>query len=213
MDLNDILFIASGLIFTLKVTFGAIFIAIIFGTIISILRYAKIVPFLANSFVSVIRGTPIILQLAIVYFAVPQLLGIELSVIASSIITFGINSSAYTAEILRGGIESIPKGQFEASKALHIPTFFMWRDIILPQVLRNVLPMIVHEIISLIKETAVVTTIGGLDVMRKAQMVAAEKFDYFTPLFIAGISYYLIILLAEYIGRIIEKKIKNVRNT
>ncbi len=98
------------------------------------------------------------------------------------------------------------KNQFEAAKTLQIPSFYMWRDIILPQVIKNILPAMINEIIALLKETALISTIGGVDIMRSAQMLAAEQFTYFIPLCLAGAYYYALVLLIEYIGKKIEQK-------
>jgi polar amino acid transport system permease protein len=111
------------------------------------------------------------------------------------------------AEILRSGIGSIPKGQFEAAKMLKIPTLYTWKDIIFPQVFAHIFPAMIGEIIALLKETALIATIGGADVMRRSQMVAAESFTYFIPLCIAGLYYYIIVLIIEYIGKKWEGKI------
>lgn len=204
--LHDFVFIASGLSLTLKVTLAAICISTILGTVLAVLRYMQKFSFLIDAFVSIIRGTPLLVQLSLVYFSVPQLLSVHLSILAASVITFGLNSSAYTAEILRAGLKSVPLGQFEAAKSLHIPPFFMWRDIILPQVISNVFPTLIHEVIALIKETAIISMIGGLEVTRRAQVVAAEEFTYFAPLCMAGLIYYLIILGLEVISRRVEGK-------
>ena len=165
-----------------------------------------------NTLISIIRGTPLILQLSLFYFSAPSLLGLKLTVVQAGVIAFGFNSSAYFAEIFRAGIESMPRGQFEAAKTLKIPTFFMWKDIILPQVVRNIFPALINELISLLKETALIATIGGMDIMRSAQTIATQQFTYFMPLFIAGCYYYFIVVLIEYIGEKIEKKIRYVKS-
>jgi polar amino acid transport system permease protein len=157
-------------------------------------------------YISILRGTPLILQLALIYFSLPGLIGIQLGVMASGIVAFGLNSSAYMAEVFRAGIESIPKGQFEAAQTLRIPYYFMWKDIILPQALKNILPAMTNEAISLLKETALITTIGGMDIMRSAQTLSAEQFTYFMPLCIAGLYYYILVLIIEFIGKKLEKR-------
>lgn len=204
---QTILFIGSGLLLTLKLTLGGLFVGLILGTVLAILRYKGWLTFWVNRFISLFRGTPLILQLSFFYFAIPGVLGIKLSILAAGITTFGLNSAAYMAEILRAGIESLPKGQFEAAKTLRIPALPMWKDIILPQVLKNVFPALVNEMITLLKETALISTLGGMDLMRRAQSIAAEQFNYFIPICIAGAYYYLLILLIEYAGRQIERKV------
>ncbi|GHU11560.1 arginine ABC transporter permease [Alphaproteobacteria bacterium] len=205
---SDIVYVGTGVLVTLQLLVGAICIGIVGGLLMSILRYRGTCRSLINGMVSIIRGTPLILQLGLIYFAVPGIFGIKLTAIAAGIISFGLNSSAYVAEILRAGIESIPKGQFEAAQTLGIPTSHMWKDIILPQVVRNVLPAMVGEIIALLKETAIISMIGCQDIMRKSQLLAAEQFVYFTPLCIAGVYYYLLVLFIEFIGRKIERSEK-----
>ncbi len=201
---SHILFIGTGIVITLQLLLGGIFIGIMLGTLFAVLRYKGIAAPVINCLISILRGTPLILQLSFVYFTMP-LIGIKLTTITAGILTFGFNSSAYIAEILRAGIESLPKGQFEAAKALQIPSLYMWKDIILPQVIRNILPTMVSEFIALSKETALIATIGGMDIMQKAKILAAEQFTYFMPLIIAGCYYYGLVLFIEYIGKKIEQ--------
>ncbi len=201
------LFIGSGLLLTLELTLGGIIVGIFLGTLLAILRYKGWLTFWVNRFISLFRGTPLLLQLSFFYFAIPGILGIKLTVLSAGIVTFGLNSAAYLAETLRAGIESLPKGQFEAAQTLRIPPFAMWKDIILPQVLRNVFPALTNELITLLKETALISTVGGMDLMRRAQSIAAEQFSYFIPICIAGAYYYLLVLLIEYAGKQIEQKV------
>ena len=202
---QNLMFIGTGIQLTLGLLLGGLAIGIVSGTLIAVLRYNNIAGYITNPFVSVIRGTPLILQLSFVYFAIPGLLGFKPGILVAGIITFGLNSAAYISEILRSGIESLPKGQFEAASTLNIPTWYLWKDIILPQVLKNIFPALVNEVIALLKETALISTIGGMDVMRKSQSIAAEQFTYFLPLCIAGCYYYAFVLLVEYCGKRIEK--------
>ena len=132
------------------------------------------------------------------------MLNISLSITSAGIIAFGLNSSAYVAEIFRAGIANIPEGQFEAAKTLHISKYFMWKDIILPQVLRNILPAMINEVVSLLKETALISTIGGVDIMCASQNVAAQNYDFFMPLCIAGLYYYILVLIIEFCGKKLE---------
>ena len=204
--ISYIFFIGQGAILTFKLLVGGLILGIIFGLILTMLRYNYIATFIINRLISILRGTPLILQLSFVYFTAPAIIGIKLTILVAGILTFGLNSSAYIAEILRAGIENLPKGQFEAAKTLEIPNFYMWKDIILPQVARNILPAFINEIISLLKETALIGTISGMDIMRMAQILGAEQFTYFMPLCIAGGYYYSLVLLIEYIGKKFDKR-------
>jgi polar amino acid transport system permease protein len=205
---SSIIYVGTGIAITLKLLLGGICIGIALGLLMSILRYNGVCRYFINGVISVVRGTPVILQLSFIYFTIPGIFGVKLTAIGAGIITFGLNSSAYVAEILRAGIESIPKGQFEAARTLEIPMVPMWRDIILPQVVRNILPAMVSEVIALLKETALIATIGGMDLMRRSQTLAAERFEYFMPLCIAGAYYYCLVLFIEFVGRKIERSEK-----
>lgn len=203
---QNILYIGEGTLVTLTLLLGGLLIGTFLGTLLALLRYQGIMIPLIKAYVSVLRGTPVILQLSFIYFAVPTLIGIKPNIIMAGLLTFGLNSSAYIAEILRSGIEHLPKGQFEAAKTLHISPFYLWKDIVLPQVVKNILPAFINEIIALLKETALIATIGGMDLMRRAQSVAAEQFTYFVPLCIAGFYYYGLVLVIESLGKKIERK-------
>jgi polar amino acid transport system permease protein len=208
MKFEDLVFIASGVKITITLLFGGLSLGVSLSIIIAILKRKNIGVWLINSYISLIRGTPLILQLSLVYFALPGVVGIRFTVLEAGIITFALNNSAYMAEILRAGIESVPRGQFEAAETLKIPTFYTWKDIILPQVFADILPAFTNEIIALTKETALIATIGGVDIMRKSQIVAAEKFTYFMPLCTAGLLYYIFVLLVEFLAKKLEKKIR-----
>lgn len=206
--ITSFLFIGKGVGISLQLLLGSITVGLVLGLILAILRYSGTAVFFIDKYISLIRGTPLLLQLSFIYFALPGLVGLKLSIITSGIVAFGLNSGAYMAEIFRAGIESIPQGQFEAAQTLEIPTVPMWKDIIMPQVLRQILPAIVNETITLLKETALITTIGGMDIMRSSQIIAAEKFTYFMPLCVAAFYYYLLVLIIEALGKYLERKVK-----
>ncbi|HAT6832590.1 TPA: ABC transporter permease subunit [Legionella pneumophila subsp. pneumophila] len=203
---QNLFFIGKGIVLTMQLLTGGMLIGVLLGTLLSICRHQGVACFVINRFISILRGTPLILQLSFIYFAVPVLLGMRPSILVAGIVAFGLNSSAYFAEILRAGIESLPKGQFEAALTLQIPTFYLWKDIILPQVIKNIFPAMINEMIALLKETALISTIGGMDLMRQAQTLAAQQFTYFMPLCITGFYYYSLVLLLEALGKKIEKR-------
>lgn len=204
--MEHFLYVGTGISVSLQLLFGGIIIGAFLGTLFAIFRHNNKATFFIDRFISIIRGTPLILQLSFIYFSAPGMFGLKLSIVSAGIIAFGLNSSAYFSEILRAGIENLPKGQFEAAKTLNIPSYFLWKDIILPQVLKNIFPALINEVIALLKETALISTIGGMDIMRSAQMLAAEQFTYFLPLCIAACYYYGLVLLIEQLGKIIEQK-------
>ncbi|MDR1907023.1 MAG: amino acid ABC transporter permease [Puniceicoccales bacterium] len=211
--ISNFLSIGSGIGLTLKLTFGGVFVGIVGGTLLSVLRHSGMGKPIINVIISVLRGTPLLLQLSFIYFITPDIMGFRLDLLSAGVLAFGINSSAYVAEIVRAGIESLPKGQFEAAQTLEIPRFYMWKDIILPQVMANIFPAMVNEVIALLKETALIAMIGGMDIMRRAQTVAVEQYEYFMPLCIAGVYYYGLVVLIGFAGKKIEKRKFYVENS
>lgn len=203
--MQNILLIGNGIVLTLKLLVGGLLMGLLLGATLAIVRHQGMAQGIINRFISIMRGTPVILQLSFIYFSLPGLTGVRPDILLAGVLTFGLNSSAYIAEIIRAGIEQLPKGQFEAASTLQIPGFYLWKDIILPQVIKNILPALVNETIALAKETALISTIGGMDLMRKAQSIAAEQFTYFLPLCIAGGYYYALVLLIEHLGKRIAK--------
>jgi arginine/lysine/histidine transporter system substrate-binding protein len=203
---TDLWFIAKGLPTTLSYSLFAMCIGGMLGVFWAVSRQLNFGVWAIAGTISVIRGTPFLLQLSFVYFSAPALLGIKLSVLVAGSLTLGINSAAYIAEILRSGLQSLPKGQFEACQALGISRWRSWKDIILPQVFCNVFPSLINEVVALTKETALVSVLGEMDVMRRAQTLAAETYNYFEPMCLAGLIYYLLIKTIEFIGKKLEQR-------
>jgi polar amino acid transport system permease protein len=204
--LEDFLFVGSGVLVTFQLVLFATIISVFIGLGLAIMKYNNIGALFINFFISIIRGTPAILQLSFVYFAIPGILNIKLDIIVAGSIAFGLNHAAYFAEIFRSGIQSIPRGQFEVSKSLRIPRYYMYKDIILPQIIRNTLPTMINELASILKHSALISTIGGADIMRKSHILSVQKFTYFTPLIIAGVYYQTAVLFLERLSKKIENK-------
>jgi len=146
---------------------------------------------LVNGYLLVMRGTPLILQLIFVYFAPYYLLGVSYDRFVAVVIAFVINYAAYFAEIYRGGIESIPRGQYEAAKVLGFTKNQTFFRIVLPQVVKRILPSTANEVITLVKDTALAQTIGVAELFRVAQNASARQFSTM-PIFIAGIFYFVL---------------------
>lgn len=208
-NLEWILYILSGSLVTLKYSLLCILLGLCLGIILALFKISSnfLLNCIANTYISIIRGTPLLLQLVFVYYALPQLLNINIDMFYSILIALSVNSSAYVAEIIRSGINSVDKGQFDAAKALSIPYLPMMRDIVLPQAMKNVLPALVNEVVNLVKESAIISIIGELDILRRAQLVSAERYDYFGPLIVAGITYYIIVSILVLFARRLEKHV------
>ena len=211
-DINpdSALYIIWGAGVTLQYAGLSVVLGFALGTLLSLCKLSHLAPLRisARVYTSIFRGTPLLLQLSFVYFALPVLTGYEITVFEAGVAAFSLNSGAYVSEIIRAGIQAIDKGQFEASKALGIPYALMMRDIILPQSIKNILPALVNEMVNLLKESAIISVIGGADLMRRAQLVAAEEYTYFGPLIIAGLCYYVLVLTLSGIAKYLENKLQ-----
>lgn len=203
-------FILEGIWVTLKFVIVSIIFGFVFGSFLALLKisHSKPLNWFADAYTSIFRGTPLILQLMIIYFAIPQLTGYDISPFLSAILAFGLNSSAYISEIIRAGIQAVDKGQTEAAQALGIPYRLMMKDIIFPQALKNILPALMNEFITLTKESAIVSTISYLDLMRRAQVVGAETYRNFEPLIFVGLIYWLMVMGLTMIGKRVERRMK-----
>ncbi len=202
------LWVCSGAIYTLSYTVFAFILSFFISLFLTFARYSdiKLFKMFVSIYVSIIRGTPLLLQLSILYFIIPQIFKINLSVFNACVAALAINSSAYLAEIFRSGVQSIHYSQFEIAINLNFTKLQMYRDIIIPQVLKRNVPNFLNEIISLIKESSIVSFIGGVDIMKRANIVAMEKYDYFGPLLVAGFTYYIISFSLEMLVKVVEKR-------
>lgn len=203
-------FILEGVWVTLKFVSVSLVVGLVLGTFLAILKIGRfgILRFLSDVYTSIFRGTPLILQLSIIYFATPQLIDYNITAYEAGVLTFGLNSAAYISEIIRAGIQAVDKGQKEAAEALGVPYRKMMLQIILPQAFKNILPALFNEFITLTKESAIVSVIGVMDILRRSQIVASNHFAYFEPLLIAGAIYYILVMILTLIGKMIERGMK-----
>jgi polar amino acid transport system substrate-binding protein len=203
-------FIAQGIIVTLQFTLISAFFGFLWGIVLALFKISTIKPLnlFAKAYTSVFRGTPLLLQIALVYYATPQLTGYDIPALLAGVITFTLNSGAYISETIRGGILAVDKGQREAALSLGVPYQPMMKDIILPQAVKNILPSLVNESIALLKDSSLVSTIGVVDVLRRAQIVGAEKYIYFEPLLVAGLIYYVLVMLLTWGGSKLERRLQ-----
>lgn len=217
-------YIFKGLNVTLLIAFVAALFGVTLGVIIVLAKRNKHTNRIASIYIDIFRGTPLLLQLSLVYFALPQImdrlfnggLGLDidftLSGLIAAFITFSLNSGAYISEIIRSGINSVDKGEIEAAKALGISKFNTYTGIILPIAFRNSFPALMNEFVTLVKESSIVSVIGIQDLMRRQQIVTSQTYMYFEPLIIVGIIYYLVIKVLTIVGRKLEVKLAYGRN-
>jgi His/Glu/Gln/Arg/opine family amino acid ABC transporter permease subunit len=214
IDANRWKYILNGLGVTLRVTLFAVLIGIAIGFIVAIIRstYEKtgkliILNFFANIYLTVIRGTPVVVQLLIIYFVIFGSVRIDKVLVA--VIAFGINSGAYVAEIVRGGIMSIDPGQMEAGRSLgfnYIQT--MWH-IIIPQAFKNVLPALGNEFIVLLKETSVAGYIALEDLTKGGDIIRSQTYSPFMPLLTVAAIYLAIVMLLSFLLKQLERRLRN----
>ena len=200
--------IAKGSIITIELTVSALIIGSILGIIVALAKLVKnkVIFTLASLYTWLFRGTPMILQLFVLYYGLPGI-GIKFTPFQAAILGLSLNSGAYMAEIIRGGILSVDKGQFEACKALGFTYFDTMRRIILPQTLRIITPSIGNEFITLLKDTSIVSTIAMVEIMRSAQMLYSSSFKPMEAFFIAGCLYLFLTTIFTTVFSIYEKKL------
>lgn len=202
-------YILQGIQVTLAYTSVSLLLGFFWGTILALFKVSHIVLLrgIAGFYTSIFRGTPLLLQLTIIYYATPQMTGYTISIWEAGILTFTLNSAAYVAEHIRAGINGVDKGQMDAALSLGLSYPLIMKDIILPQAIRIILPSLVNESIDLLKESALISVIGGADILRRAYIVASEKYIYFEPLLIAGFLYYILVMGLSFVARLLEKKL------
>ncbi len=201
-----IIMLINGLGVTLYVTFVALVMGLMLGLITAIMRLGKnrVLRFLAHVYIQIIRGTPVVAQLTIIYFIVFASVPVNRTTVA--IIAFGINSGAYIAEIIRAGIQAVDRGQMEAAKSLAMSDAVAMKEIILPQALKNILPTLGNEFIVLIKETSVIGFIGGVDLMRASDKIRSITYEATIPLISAALMYLAITMGLSHLLMKLEKR-------
>ncbi len=200
----------EGLGNTLIIALIATLIGITIGVALAMVKYINkrtgklnILNKLASIYITIIRGTPVVLQLMILYFIVFS--GFDNGIVIGAI-TFGLNSGAYVAEIARAGFESVDDGQMEAGRSLGMSTAQTMWHIIIPQAIRNCLPPLFNEFITLVKETAIVGYVGIMDLGKIPGLIQSRTFDYLFPLLIAAVLYLIVVMILTKILHIIEKR-------
>ena len=203
-------FIVKGSLLTIKYAVCSIVIGVIFSIFLTLMIYSgkKTLYYVVKIYVSIIRGTPMLLQFSFIYFGVSHLLNTNLSVFTAGVIAFSMNSAGYLVEIIRSGVRSIDKGQIEACKSLNLSRYQMIKDVMMPQVVHNIFPALINEFITLIKESSIVSVFGGYEITKRANMVIAEYYSYFVPLIVAGLSYYIMTFSLELFANWWEKRYK-----
>lgn len=222
VDDNRWQYLVNGLRATIIITFGALIIGIAIGLIVATIRSThdktietmhkgvgrtvlKILNALCKVYVTVIRGVPVVVQLLIAYFII--FISVTNGVVVG-ILTFGINSGAYVAEIFRGGIMAVDPGQMEAGRSLGFTYVQTMRYIVVPQAFKHILPALLNELIALFKETAVVGYVAVIDLTKGADIIRGRTFSAFMPLFAAALIYLLFVMFFSWIVGKLERRLR-----
>ena len=191
---------------TLQLTAASLLLGILLAIPLSLIKLSRFraVRAVGTFYTSIFRGVPLLVQIFIVYFGLPQF-GLTMDAFQAGCVTFALNSAAYISESLRGGIMAVDAGQREAAMALGISYGKTMKDIIFPQAIKSVMPSLVNEFIGLLKNTTLISTIGLVDVLRAAQMIVSGTFRAFEPLLTAAVFYYVMVMAISFLGKKLEK--------
>lgn len=200
-------FILEGVLVNLKYAVSSVFLGFFLGVLLALIKTGKrlrVLKFLAEIYTTLFRGTPLLVQLALFYYGLPQF-GICLSIFQAGLLTFSLNSSAYMCEILRSTIASLDPGYAQCARTLGLSKTQIAMRIVLPLSIRSASGSIMNECVDLIKESSLMATLSEMDLLRRAQVVAAEQFIFFKPYLIAAFGYFMIIYILSALAKKLEK--------
>lgn len=203
-------FFIKGIQNTILISIVGVVLGAVFGAFIALLKLSKVrvLRWLASAYIEFLRGTPLLVQVFLVYFGTTAVLGLNISALICGMIALVINCSAYIAEIIRAGINAVDKGQIEAARSLGLSYGQTMKSVILPQAIKNILPALGNEFVTVIKESSIVSVIGVSEIMFNAQVVQGASFDPFTPLIIAAILYFILTFTLSRIMYFFEGRLK-----
>lgn len=201
-------YLFKGLQITVYVTVVGLIFGFVIGLVMALFRLSKskILYWIAKLFIDAIRGTPILVQLYFIYFGLTSFKWISMEPITAGIIAISINAAAYIAEIIRAGIQSVDKGQAEASRSLGFTAKQTMRYIILPQALRRMLPTFANQAIISLKDTSLLSAIGIAELTQQTEIAVAKTYDVFTLWLAAGVMYFILIYLLTLLSNYIERR-------
>ncbi|MBU7994876.1 ABC transporter permease subunit [Staphylococcus aureus] len=202
-------FFLKGIKITILISLIGVALGSILGAFVALMKLSKIkiISWIASIYIEILRGTPMLVQVFIVFFGITAALGLDISALVCGTIALVINSSAYIAEIIRAGINAVDKGQMEAARSLGLNYRQTMKSVIMPQAIKNILPALGHEFVTLIKESSIVSTIGVGEIMFNAQVVQGISFDPFTPLLVAAALYFVLTFVLTRIMNMIEGRL------
>ena len=207
--------VLTGLKNTLYIAIIGLIIGIIIGTIIAIIdvfpkykRLPRILNRICKFYVGLFRGTPIVVQLLVAYYVVLPLIGLNAHSVSVCVVVFGLNSGAYVSEIMRGGINSVDPGQLEAGRALGLSYGVSMLKVVVPQAVKNILPTLGNEFISLIKETSVVSFVGATDLYVAFNYIGSNNYEFMVPYLVMALIYIVLVMGISFLIKIMERSLQ-----
>ena len=207
--------VITGLENTLLIAVTGLIVGIIIGTLIATVRVVpkyKRLPRILNGicsfYVALFRGTPMVVQLLVGYYVILPLIGVHMDGVQLSMIVFGLNSGAYISEIMRSGIQSVDSGQMEAGRAVGLSFGASMTKIVIPQAVKNILPTLGNEFITLVKETSVVSFVAAADLYVAFNYIGANSYDFMVPYLVMAVIYIVLVLLISLLVRLLERSLR-----
>ena len=199
-----------GMVVTVEATVLGFFVALLLGLIFALLRAVplKIVSWPVAFIVEFLRDTPLLVQLYFLYFVLPNY-GVVLPAFFTGAIALGLQYSAYTSEVYRAGLEAVPRGQWEASLALNMPTLLVYRDVVVPQAVPRIIPALGNYLVSIIKDTPILSAVTVLEMLNVATIIGDRTFRYLVPLSMVGGLFLILTLVSAWVVRFVERRLPN----
>ena len=203
--------LTMGLKLTLQMTILSLVLAVIVGMITCLFSISKVKPlnWISGIYLSLIRGTPLMVQAFFIYFGITGALGIRITSFSAAILVLCLNAGAYLSEIFRSGIAAVNKGQMEAARSLGLPYGVAMRKIILPQAIRIVIPSVLNQFIITLKDTSILSVIGCGGLMRQGQLIVARNYESFKTYAIVAVMYYVVVVVLTKIFQLVERRLAN----
>lgn len=185
--------ILRAMVVTIEATFGAMLVAIVVGLLLAILRRSRftVIRLLVGGFIEFVRSTPLLIQIFFVFYILPKY-GVTIDALVAGIVAMGLHFSTFTAEVYRAGIEGVPRGQWEAARALNLPSSVVWLRVIIPQAIPPVIPALGNYLIEMFKATPLLATITVIEMFGQAMSEAGSTYRYLEPFAIVGVLFFLL---------------------
>lgn len=215
LDQNGYVKVLQGLQNTLMIAICGLIIGIVIGTLIATVRVIpkyktlpKVLNHIGSFYVALFRGTPMVVQLLVFYYVLLPIIGVKITGVQVAMVVFGLNSGAYISEIMRSGIQSVDPGQMEAGRAVGLSFGTSMTKIVIPQAVKNILPTLGNEFISLVKETSVVSFVGAADLYVAFNYIGSNSYEFMVPYLVMALIYIALVLIITLLVKILERSLK-----